>query len=104
MFQAFGCDGMTAGADGVITEYDGCGVCGGDGSTCTVVEDVYSDSTAAGTLSVPLMRVKPPSSLRTAFGYILSLVRPYFSTAYCLTTITFISTIIVANVSLFEFA
>ena len=37
MFQVFGCDGVTG-------KYkDGCGVCGGSSSTCTIVESVFMD-------------------------------------------------------------
>ena len=36
--QAIGCDGMSSGAT-----VDGCGVCKGDNSTCTVVEGVLYD-------------------------------------------------------------
>ena len=36
--QAIGCDGMSSGAT-----VDGCGICKGDNSTCTVVEGVLYD-------------------------------------------------------------
>ena len=41
--KVFGCDNVTSGMS-----VDGCGICGGDNSTCQIVEAVYTDQVAKG--------------------------------------------------------
>lgn len=58
----FGCDGKSG-----ITSRDGCGVCGGDGSTCQVVEGVYTKILASKERAT--IAVLPASARRIQFYF-----------------------------------
>ncbi|KAL3848175.1 hypothetical protein ACJMK2_019049, partial [Sinanodonta woodiana] len=42
--ESFGCDNLNLN----MSRYDGCGVCGGDNSTCDVYEGIFTDPTSQG--------------------------------------------------------